>query len=97
MTEVKAAQYESEKSYRTKLQELTKKNAETVEVLQVVWHVDFVLKFNAVSQGFLVTESRLWNWYKHGGFLNMVDFQLGVYWQEKVEINQNISEKKIKT
>lgn len=36
MTEVKAAQYESEKSYRTKLQELAKKNAETVEVLQVV-------------------------------------------------------------
>ncbi|XP_045196648.2 protein FAM76B-like [Mercenaria mercenaria] len=34
MTEVKAAQYESDKSFRTKLSELTKKNTEAVETLQ---------------------------------------------------------------
>jgi len=35
MTEVKAAQYESEKLYRAKLTEMAKKNAETVDILQV--------------------------------------------------------------
>lgn len=35
MTEVKAAQYESEKSFRTKLQDMTKKSTETIETLQV--------------------------------------------------------------
>lgn len=35
MTEVKAAQYESEKSFRTKLQDMAKKSTETIESLQV--------------------------------------------------------------
>jgi hypothetical protein len=35
MTEIKAAQYESEKSLRTKLADLSKLNFEAVESLQV--------------------------------------------------------------
>lgn len=35
MTEIKAAQYESEKSFRTKITELSKTNSEAVESLQV--------------------------------------------------------------
>lgn len=35
MTEVKAAQYESEKILRTKLTDISKKNMETLETLQV--------------------------------------------------------------
>lgn len=42
MTEVKAAQYESEKSFRTKLAELSKKSSESVDQLQVSL---FVRKF----------------------------------------------------
>ena len=35
MTEVKAAQYESEKNFRSKLSEMTKTNGKAVETLQV--------------------------------------------------------------